>query len=86
MAKRLVPDPPAIGLATGFRFPDALIGGVHVDRHGGPILLPRPDELPAVVQTYLGDDRVPIIAGYLYGGVAALEESVRTAVDAIIHS
>lgn len=76
--------PATAGVASGVKFPDALGGGAHVGRLGGPVLLSTPDGLPAVVRDYLVANRSTLASGYLYGGTAALSEQVRADVEGAI--
>jgi putative cell wall-binding protein len=65
-------------LATGTAFPDALSGGAAAAREGAPLLLTRPDLLPATTRTalqVLQPDRVVLL-----GGTQAIEAAVAAAV------
>ncbi|TML58482.1 MAG: cell wall-binding repeat-containing protein [Actinobacteria bacterium] len=73
-------DPAAAGLASGVSFPDALAGGVDIAGAGGPLLLTSPEGLAPPVTAYLGAHRTSISAAVIYGGTAAVPESVRTEV------
>lgn len=84
VADAFFPEPETVGLATGVRFPDALSGGAHIARYGGPMLLSGPDRLhPAAVQ-YLSDRAATIGTGVLYGGAAALGQPVADEASAAI--
>ena len=61
-------------------FPDALAGGVDIAGAGGPLLLTSPEGLAPPVTAYLGAHRTSISAAVIYGGTAAVPESVRTEV------
>ncbi len=50
--------PTAAGIATGLAFPDALDGGADIAGSAGPMLLVRPHDLPATIQSYLHTHRV----------------------------
>jgi CSLREA domain-containing protein/uncharacterized repeat protein (TIGR01451 family) len=80
VAEAFFPAPRAIGIGTGQAFPDALAGGVHVARLGGPILLSPPDALPDAVADYLRRIRGSLRSAHLYGGERALTVPVADAV------
>lgn len=84
VARSFFPAPPAVGIATGTGFPDALAGGAHVGRLGGPILLSQPDALPAAVGDYLADVAEGVSVAYLYGGEQVLAAEVEQAVGAAL--
>ena len=77
-------DLDVIGVATGADFPDALGGGAACGSVGGMLLLTRPDGLPDSVATLLEDVSAGIASCEVYGGTAAIQESVRTAVEALL--
>jgi len=57
---------PVVHLATGAAFPDALAAGPAAALAGGPVLLTRPGDLPAVVRTELerlAPDRIVVLGG-----------------------
>jgi outer membrane protein assembly factor BamB len=71
VAQQLFPTTvPLAGLASGERFPDALVAGPHVGPLGGPLLLSQPTALPAGVGTYLADRVTGRVV--LYGGPSVL--------------
>jgi hypothetical protein len=71
-------DPTVVGIARRDDFPDALAGGAHIGRLGGPMLLTPTDSLHPAPSAYLcGAD---IEAAFVYGGPAAVNAST---VDAI---
>lgn len=77
-------SPTVVALASGEAFPDALSGGAHIARLGGPILLTRPDALPPVASSWLSSRAVTIDRAVLYGGPTAIsgaaEGEARTAI------
>ena len=80
VATAFFPAPTVVGAALGTAFPDALPGGAHIGALRGPLLLVEPDApLPPSVQTYLAGAHAAISAGYLYGGLSAVGDDVRTA-------
>ena len=84
VAARFFPTPGTIGLASGANFPDTLAGGAHIARFSGPMLLTDPSTLSPATQAYLTAKASSIVAGFLYGGTAAVSESVRTAAQVSI--
>src|SRR5207244_2137734 len=84
VARRFFTQPSLVGLASGVTFLDSLSGGAHIALRGGPLLLVRPGELPAPVQTYLSDNRDSLSGGFLYGGPVAVDENVRLAAQGAI--
>ncbi len=67
---------PVVGVARVDVFADALAGGAHVARLGGPILLSPSEGLTASVTDHLQARADVIGQGYLYGGTAALSPQV----------
>ena len=68
------PGVPVVFVATGTNFPDALSGGPMGGDLGGPVLITRPDTLPAVTAdelTRLAPGKVVVL-----GGTAAVSEAV----------
>jgi hypothetical protein len=84
VAARFFIDPDVVGIASGARFPDGLAGGAHAGRRNAPLLLVAPTSLPAPTHTYLADNRDAISTGFVYGGISAVDESVRLAVQGAI--
>lgn len=69
-------------IATGANFPDGLSGGPAAARERGPLLLVRPDSLPASVRAELrrlGPSRVTIL-----GGMVAISDRVRAQISAAL--
>ncbi|OFW64218.1 MAG: hypothetical protein A2135_08470 [Actinobacteria bacterium RBG_16_67_15] len=71
------PDPvPTVFVATGTNFPDALAGAAVAGKLGAPLLLVRPDSIPAETAaqlTRLAPDQIVIL-----GGVGAVGAGVET--------
>ena len=65
-----------VDVATGTAFPDALGGGAHAAFLGMPLLLTDPTTLPAPVASYLLGQRSTTTDVVVYGGAAAVSESV----------
>lgn len=84
VADEYFPSPTAVGIGTGEAFPDALAGGVHVARRGGPILLSPPNALPDVVADYLRRVRDGLWEAHLYGGERALTVPVADEVQRVL--
>ena len=74
---------PRVFIATGANFPDGLAGGPAAAISGGPLLLVRPDSLPASVRdelARLNPARVTIL-----GGTTAVNESVRAQITRLMN-
>jgi len=74
VADQLFPEEVAwAGLASGERFPDALVAGAHLGRVGGPLLLARAASIPTTVEAWL---RQHVTTGVVvYGGSSAVSWS-----------
>ena len=77
VAEEFFNDPRMIGLAVGGDFADALTGGAHAALNGGPILLTPIDLLHPEVEDYICG--TGLADGFVYGGAAAIDESVEQA-------
>ncbi|MFL6117097.1 MAG: cell wall-binding repeat-containing protein, partial [Catenulispora sp.] len=73
-----------VGVATGLQFPDALTGGAYMATIGGPLLLTDPKALPAPTLGALVDvaGKTPEID--IFGGSAAVSDSVAKAIAAVV--
>ncbi|MGH3445519.1 MAG: cell wall-binding repeat-containing protein, partial [Nocardioidaceae bacterium] len=81
VADRFFPNAPAIGAATGQKFPDALTGGPDMALHNGPMMLVRSDGgLPPATSNELAKYRSGEPTVYLYGGPNAISAPVAQAV------
>jgi putative cell wall-binding protein len=80
VAGRFFTAPPTVGIASGDNYPDALAGGLHALRAGGPLVLTGRDALPPATASYLQANRASITSGWVYGGVAAVADGVVTAI------
>jgi len=85
VARRFFRSPQTVGLASGGDFPDALSGGAHGAAEGAPLLLVLPSDVPAATQGYLTEHRGTLSRAYVYGGPAAVEETVLDQVLAAIN-
>jgi hypothetical protein len=77
-------NPTTVGIATGQDFPDALSGGTHIGRLGGPLLLTDPDRLSAFPEEYLTMLRGKVATAYVYGGTVAVSAAVATSLTAAL--
>ena len=84
-AEAFFSSPAAVGVASGRNFPDALSGGAHVGRAGGPLLLTEPSALPASIRSYLAVNKGTITNVTVYGGEAAVSEDTRRAIEAAVN-
>lgn len=74
VAKAFFNRPTVIGLATSADFPDALSGGAHLGRKGGPIFLINQEAGPDVRQ-WVRANRT-ITTAFVYGGEHAVSDSL----------
>ena len=72
LAERYFPAATRVALASGTDFADALAGGAHIGRLGGPLLLTAPGALPGAVRTYLAKNSSRLSAAVVYGGPVAV--------------
>lgn len=80
IANEFFDDPAAVGIARSDTFPDALAGGVHVGRAGGPILLTPSTTLDSAAFAWLDTRADNVRVAFAYGGPVALSDDVVTAV------
>ncbi len=73
------PGVPVVYVATGTNFPDALAGGAAAARDGGPLLLVRPNAIPAAVGAEL--QRLQPARIVVLGGTGAVDVTVMTALQ-----
>jgi putative cell wall-binding protein len=71
---------PIAYVATGLNYPDALSGGAAAARNGGPVLLVKPNGIPAVTAAELQRLRPHRIV--VLGGTSAVSGGVEAALDA----
>lgn len=70
------PGVPVVYIATGLNFPDALAGGAAAAKAGGPLLLVRPDLIPAPIAAEL--TRLTPASIVVLGGTGAVSDAVLT--------
>ena len=82
-ARRFFTSPSAVGVASGSSFADALAGGAHAALGGVPLLLlPSTGALPVSVSIYLRELQATSPTAFVYGGTAAIDAAVVTALRA----
>ncbi len=73
VAEAFFTDPSSVGIAVSTKFPDALTGGAHIARRGGPMLLTPPTSMDTSLGTYLCGNEAAITETILYGGEAVID-------------
>jgi putative cell wall-binding protein len=76
--------PQLVGIATGYKFPDALAGGVLAGSVGGPLLLTGPTALPSETADYLRNASGSVSDAVMFGGPAVLDEGLKNQVGDLI--
>lgn len=83
VATEFFEDPTIVGMARMDDFPDSLGGGAHIatglpelGRVGGPMVLTPPSSLASAVSDYLCANEASLERLFVYGGSAAVDESV----------
>jgi putative cell wall-binding protein len=84
VAGAFFPTPLTIGIASGATFADAMSGGAYLARLGGPVLLTYPTSLPASTSNYLSAVRPGLASSSLFGGSAAISNTVQTTIDQLL--
>lgn len=75
VAKAEYPNPTAVGIANGLRFPDGLAGATNIASVHGPLLLTYPDVLPEDTKAWLrSQTQVDEVRGY--GGPVAMSNQI----------
>ncbi len=77
-------EAPVVYIANGQNYPDALSAGPAASFEGGPLLLVRPDEIPADVAAEIGrlnPERIVVV-----GGTPSVSETVFTALEEMAES
>lgn len=80
LATTFLPTSANVAVASGTVFADALSGGAHIGRLGGPLLLSDPHSLPVATGRYFDESADVIGSATLYGGTAALSTAVEDAI------
>jgi putative cell wall-binding protein len=81
VADQFFPKPATVGLASGADYPDALTGGAATGLAGAPLLLTDPDTLSPETSAYLQSVAPTLTAVDVYGGPAAIDNTVITAAE-----
>ncbi|NUR58173.1 MAG: hypothetical protein HOV87_05680, partial [Catenulispora sp.] len=84
VAKTFFDGPQVVGIATGYKFPDALAGGVLAGSVGGPLLLTGPTALPTETADYLRNASGSVSDAVMFGGPAVLDEGLKNQVGDLI--
>ncbi len=84
IANRFFPAPTKAALAFGFDFPDALAGGVNAAMQEAPILLVNRDIIPPAIRQYLTSKGGSLDEIIVYGGTAAVNDSVMVEANNLI--
>lgn len=82
VAEAFFDAPPVVGLAGSDAFADALAGGAHIGRLGGPLLLSLADELAPETADYVCRGAATIDGAFAYGGPDVLGDEVLDALGA----
>ena len=80
VARKFFGGPQVVGIATGYKFPDALAGGVLAGSVGGPLLLTGPTALPSETADYLRDASGSVNDVIMFGGPEVLDEGIQNQV------
>ena len=80
VARTFFPGAAAAGVASGLGFADALPGGAHVGRRGGPLLLVPFESAPQSVRDWLGQHRPSLREVFIYGGTSTVSQQVESEV------
>lgn len=75
-------NPRSVGVASGEKFPDALVGGqdsgkAFMTNQVQPFVLVQKDGIPEPVRYFLEVYKDSIVSGVIYGGTASVSETVR---------
>lgn len=80
VAETFFTAPEVVGFAGRGAFPDALAGGAHIARLGGPLLLTSSDTLSTEAAQWTCANGDSLQTAYTYGGTAALTDDVMDAI------
>jgi putative cell wall-binding protein len=84
VARTFFGGPQVVGIATGYKFPDALAGGVLAGSVGGPLLLTGPTALPSETADYLRNASGSVGDAIMFGGPEVLDEGIQNQVGDLI--
>lgn len=84
VAHQFFGGPQTVGIATGYKFPDALAGGVLAGSVGGPLLLTGPTALPSETADYLLHASGSVSDAIMFGGPAVLDDGLKNQVGDLI--
>lgn len=76
VAREFFDAPATVGIARRDLFADALAGGAHMARLGGPLVLTDPVTLPDATSSYLCDVADGLRRATVFGGPVAVEDDV----------
>ncbi|MEN6430533.1 MAG: cell wall-binding repeat-containing protein [Coriobacteriales bacterium] len=76
--------PEYVGVATGLNFPDALGGGAVCGARGGVLLMTSPTALSAETAAFITAHREGVLSTKVFGGTAAVSNTVKTQVDSLL--
>ncbi len=85
VAAEFFPNPAAVGVATGWNFPDALAGGAFMADSGAPILLTTPKQLQSADGLYIGEHSSSLQQAFLFGGASVLSPLVAAQVSVALN-
>ena len=86
VAQTFFSKPTGAGVATGVNFPDALTAGPFLANQGWPMLLTDPSNLPTSISDYLTSVKATIVAVDVFGGTAAVSDTVFNQLVALFNS
>jgi hypothetical protein len=84
VAQAFFSEPEVVGIARQGDYPDALAGGAHIGRLGGPILLTPTTTVAPVLGSYLCANASSLTAAFVYGGDGAVADDVGEAIAGYI--
>jgi hypothetical protein len=84
VARTFFGGPQVVGIATGYKFPDALAGGVLAGSVGGPLLLTGPTALPTATSDYLLHASGSVSDAIMFGGSEVLDQGIQNQVGGLI--
>jgi subtilisin family serine protease len=75
VAEAFFDGPSVVGIARRDQFPDALTGGAHVGRLGGPMLLSPTEPIHPTPEAWICENAESLETAFVYGGQAAISEA-----------